>query len=416
MAEGTPLSNHKACVLFERLGPYHHARLAAAGKILGVAAIETCGMDDVYQWRKVDGAVGFERVTLFPRQERGRRWNRLVRQAARRALQQLRPHCIVVPGWSFPNALAAICWAVQNGVPLVLMSESQASDELRSWHKEYVKRQLVKSFSAAVVGGKPHADYLIQLGLSPGCLFFGYDAVDNRYFTDSRHRYPSAGLKELLGDGLKRNYLLSSGRFVEKKNFLRLISAYARYRALILSGLSSESPASLLPWALVLLGDGPLRDALSSEIKRQNVQGHVFMPGFKQYEELPTFYGSSHCFVHPSTTEQWGLVVNEAMASGLPVLVSNRCGCAPDLVQEGVNGFTFDPYDVEGMARLMLKMTLMEHSRREEMGRKSQEIIADWGPERFAQGLRSAVDIALNNPLPRVPVSTRALLHMLLWR
>ena len=84
------------------------------------------------------------------------------------------------------------------------------------------------------------------------------------------------------------------------------------------------------------------------------------MPGFKQYDELPIYYGLAGAFIHASTTEQWGLVVNEAMAAGLPVIVSERCGCAPDLVENGRNGFTFDPYDVDALTHLMLKMALWE--------------------------------------------------------
>src|SRR5208337_5127598 len=80
------------------------------------------------------------------------------------------------------------------------------------------------------------------------------------------------------------------------------------------------------------------------------------LPGFKQYEELPAYYGLAGAFVHASTAEQWGLVANEAMASGLPVLVSNRCGCATELVEEGRNGFAFDPENVEQLAGFMRRL------------------------------------------------------------
>ena len=80
------------------------------------------------------------------------------------------------------------------------------------------------------------------------------------------------------------------------------------------------------------------------------------MPGFKQYHDLPAYYGLAGAFVHTSTVEQWGLVVNEAMAAGLPVLVSRNCGCAADLVQDGVNGFAFDPLDGDRMAALLTKV------------------------------------------------------------
>ena len=101
------------------------------------------------------------------------------------------------------------------------------------------------------------------------------------------------------------------------------------------------------------------------------------------------------------------------MAAGLPVLVSNRCGCARDLVREGVNGFTFDPFDVEELARRMYDLA---HGNvdRAAMGRASREIIAGWGPERFADGLAQAVEVALSVPRPRAGWADRAILRALI--
>ena len=121
---------------------------------------------------------------------------------------------------------------------------------------------------------------------------------------------------------------------------------------------------------------------------------NVRMPGFQQYENLPIYYGLADAFIIPSETEQWGLVVNEAMASGLPVLVSNRCGCVPDLVEEGRNGFTFDPFDETDLADLMLRMS-DDGCDRQAMGTASREIIAAWSPERFGRNLIRAANCAM---------------------
>jgi glycosyltransferase involved in cell wall biosynthesis len=107
--------------------------------------------------------------------------------------------------------------------------------------------------------------------------------------------------------------------------------------------------------------------------------------------------------------------VNEAMASGLPVLVSNRCGCAADLVQEGVNGFTFDPCDVEQLADLMLKISAFNFQL-STFGLESLRIISAWGPEQFANGLWNAVSTALKYPHPRAGFLDRLLLRLLLCR
>jgi glycosyltransferase involved in cell wall biosynthesis len=137
------------------------------------------------------------------------------------------------------------------------------------------------------------------------------------------------------------------------------------------------------------------------------------MPGFKQYEELPHYYAHAGAFIHASTTEQWGLVVNEAMASGLPVLVSNRCGCAADLVKEGENGWTFDPRNEEQMADGMRRISADDEVRFA-MGSRSREIIRRWGPDRFAAGLSDAVNASFNGPPPLIGVSDRILFAALL--
>jgi len=145
------------------------------------------------------------------------------------------------------------------------------------------------------------------------------------------------------------------------------------------------------PWDLVICGSGP--QARELQAAAAEVSG-IHFPGFKQLDELPVYYGLASAFILASSHfEQWGLVVNEAMAAGLPVLVSRACGCAPNLVKEGVNGFTFDPYDVGGLAGLMVRMSSGELNLKA-MGEASQVIIAGWTPEVFGENLLRAVDAA----------------------
>jgi glycosyltransferase involved in cell wall biosynthesis len=227
--------------------------------------------------------------------------------------------------------------------------------------------------------------------------------------------------------GLPERYFLASARFIEKKNLPRLIEAYGLYRGkaetlkaekLKAEGERTEDGGRRTEkaWDLVLLGDGPLKADLCRLISDLSLQNCVHLPGFKQYPDLPTYYGLASAFIHASTTEQWGLVVNEAMASGLPVLVSNRCGCSPDLVQEGVNGFTFDPYSVEELAQLMLKVSAFQSFSLSAFGSASQRIISAWGPERFASGLKAAVDKALEVGPIQPTLLQRTILQMLLRR
>ncbi|MEL6166319.1 MAG: glycosyltransferase family 4 protein, partial [Cyanobacteria bacterium J06628_3] len=120
------------------------------------------------------------------------------------------------------------------------------------------------------------------------------------------------------------------------------------------------------------------------------------LPGFLQQDDLLPYFAHAKCFIHASIQEQWGLVVNEAMAAGLPVLVSKRCGCYEDLIIENVNGFGFDPENSQQLSQLMLKISSGE-VKLEKMSQASLEHIQKFSPDYFAEGLIQAVEYAFLN-------------------
>jgi glycosyltransferase involved in cell wall biosynthesis len=309
-------------------------------------------------------------------------------------LDEIKPDAVAVPGWGYIDALAALQWSLLHRVPVVCMSDSMARDERRRWWKEIVKRRFIRCYSAALVAGTPHADYLVHLGMSADWIFQGYDAVDNEYFAQGAKEVRSQKSEVRRRCGLPEKYFLVPRRFIWEKNLARLLEAYALYRKKSEARSQKSEVGKTKIWDLVLVGDGPLQSSILNFRSSLGLDACVHMPGFKQYKELPDYYGLASTVILPSVSETWGLVVNEAMASGLPVLVSSRCGCAKDLVQEGVNGFTFDPFNVEELAELMLKVSAVNFPL-SAFGSQSQRIISNWGPERFAAGLKSAVDKAI---------------------
>ncbi len=104
------------------------------------------------------------------------------------------------------------------------------------------------------------------------------------------------------------------------------------------------------------------------------------------------------------------------MANGLPVLVSNRCGCAPDLVLEGRNGYTFDPFDVQAIAEAMSRMAGSSSDQLNLMGQESRRIIANWGPDRFGRALQAAAEGAVRVGARRATWVNRLLLRLLMTR
>jgi glycosyltransferase involved in cell wall biosynthesis len=464
-------------IIFHRVGPYHDARLRASAKLLPLRGIQGCQRDQTYQWEELHHDASYPLDTLFDGGDSVNQPPSVVFQRLAEVLDGVTPCVVIVPGWSDTLALAALKWCLINQVPAVVMSESTVWDEPRVAWKEWIKRRIVGLASTALVGGQPHADYIQQLGLPKDRVSLGYDAVDNAYFAAEAAKYRSPlavdccpsyflasnrfiekkNLFRLLDAyaGYLKSFQLSAvgGQYEETDSPLRHLGAHQALDGP--AGHSAHAPRTTdnrqqttlpLPWDLCMLGDGELKPRLLAHCAklglhvieagswdgskkarseepnsfpiidlRPSSSGTVFFPGFRQIDELPKFYAHAGAFVHASTTEQWGLVVNEAMACGLPVLVSNRVGCAQDLVQNDVNGFTFDPYDVEQLTQLMIKVSASDFPL-SAFGDASRAIISDWSPERFATGLKRAVDCAVQVGAKRASLLQRVILKVLLWR
>jgi glycosyltransferase involved in cell wall biosynthesis len=380
------------CWILNNLSYYHAARIRAfAAKAQTPPwVIEWTDRDEFPSLENRGSEPSpFRRLTLFSGMPLGEIRMSAAKQALRSALDSLAPSVVCVNGWGVFGSRTMLAWCIRRRVPAVLMSESTAHDKLRSWWVEAAKRRIVALYSAALVGGSPHHNYLIKLGFPSSRIFTGYDVVDNDHFSRGvAAARQTPGLREKLG--FEAPYFLACSRFSEKKNLLRLIRAYAAYRKVC------RGPA----WKLLILGDGEMRGEMQALRRDLEVVSDVLMPGAKGYDELPLFYGLAGAFVHASTSEPWGLVANEAMASGLPVIISERCGCAPDLVVNGQNGFTFDPLDTNRLADLMSQVSSGACDL-QRMGDASRLIIARWSPESFAESLLAAVAAASSSPLRR---------------
>src|SRR5207248_523321 len=134
------------------------------------------------------------------------------------------------------------------------------------------------------------------------------------------------------------------------------------------------------------------------------------------YDELPVYYGLANVFVHTSKSEPWGLVVNEATASGLPVVVSQTCGCVPELVHDGVNGFTFDPIDEDQLTDRLRRVASMTVDDRGQLSQASYNIALKFEASIFGQGLHQAAQAATSWRPRKSTAVAKLLLSILLLR
>lgn len=385
-------------IIFYNIGGYHAARLRAAHAACqqegwSLTAIQVTDHLQEWPWGEMKREITFPLKTLLPVATTPPDVDRGLSSTVPASLlpahlDVLQPDILVIPGWGFPISRAALAWCKRHKIPGILMSESKWDDEKRQWWKEQIKSWFyVKRFDAALVGGELHRDYLIKLGFPRERIFLGYDVVDNDYFTqgtDAVRQNPLAA-RQRQQTIPSRPYFLVVTRFIKRKNVSLLIEAFAAYR---------QQVGNQQAWDLVICGNGQEEAFIRQQILKNELTDSVHLPGFITYQAIVDWFALASTFIHPALQEQWGLVVNEAMASGLPVVVSKRCGCFRELINEGVNGFGFNPDDSRQLSQLMLKLSCGEIDL-QKMSNSSREHIQLFSPKHFAQGLLASVKSSL---------------------
>lgn len=372
----------KVAVLFTNYGPYHVARLEAFNKVCAhenwtLNCIELAREEVLYPWKIIPENTTLDFTTLITHVPLESVSIFSIISRLFKELRSTNPDIVAVAGYANPAIFFTLLWGIVNRKKIILLSATKEDDACRNPLTESLKRLVISRYSGALVGGKPQQRYLAKLGMPPDHIKVGYNVVGNQAFNPT--------LIRKLPSPLEKPYFLSVNRFVPKKNLLLLLQAYNKY----------QSFSCNIPYDLVLCGDGPLKSEVESYISRHGLKHKVHLPGFLQQDELKPYYAHAKCFIHASLQEQWGLVVNEAMAAGLPVLVSNKCGCYEDLILEGVNGFSFTPDNVSQLSKLMLKVS-SEEINLLDMGEASLAHIKRFSPEYFAKGLRDVVQLSLD--------------------
>jgi glycosyltransferase involved in cell wall biosynthesis len=363
----------KIALCWISLGPYHLARAQALSALCNLMVIEFARSHKQYGWKIDREKAPFPIVTLS--EKAWEESNYLITSwRCWRELSRLQPEVVIVPGYASAPALAMALWGFCHRVPRILMSESTAADRPRHRWKESLKRRLVMTlYSAASFGGRSQLRYLEQLGFQQKKTAPFYNVVDNQFFSSGVERTRRS--KSSADFSLPEGYFLYVGRLAPEKNLETLLRAFASYH---LAGGQDH---------LVIAGDGPLKSdlfALASELK---IVSEVHFVGHKHSDDLIPIYAFAKSLILPSLSEPWGLVVNEAMASGLPVVISTKCGCAEDLVTEGENGYLFDPLKEEQITDCMLRMSRLNEQEKRVMRVASKEKIDSYSPASWANAL-----------------------------
>ncbi len=369
----------KALLPYRYFGPYHCARIEPTRKVFAAAGLELVPVSIFpasrqYRWsRPLDLSV----IRLDLAGDARDRLSWIGAGRLYRALSRLDPDVVFVNGWAARDALVCHAWCLAHGVPRVLISDSQAEDRSRGALKEWIKARLVSGCDAAFAAGTSSSRYLQSLGVAKGAIHIGCDVVDNTHFAQARRLRGEAGFR-----------LLTVSRLIPEKNLVAAANAFLEF-------CRRRDPAE--PWRWTLVGYGPEQQRLQAVADQS--RDRITLSGFKGYDELVSEYGNHDVYWQPSLSEPWGLVVNEAMAAAMPVLVSRQCGCAEDLVS-AESGWTFDASTEPG---LVAGLEAAANARPDwaRMGAAAAERIGAWDLDRFARGAAAAAQMALGQASPR---------------
>lgn len=330
------------------------------------------------EWRVYKDEIRFSFQVLRSWRKRIGKYNALLNTGIFSALKKSQPEAILCGGYSYVASWATLFWARRHDVPFLLWSESHQQDQRRQLAMvEFLKRKFLSRCSGFVVPGKSAFHYLKSQSVGDQPIFIAPNAIDNNLFAGASEGARKQASARRQKFGLPQRYYLFVGRLVREKGVFELVQAYAKLDAQMRQQIG-----------LVIVGDGPCRTQLQ-EVAAGVSPGTLVFPGFLHREELGDYYGLAEAFILPTYTDTWGMVVNEAMACGLPVILSQLAGCAADLVQDQHNGILVPSKDVNSLEAAM-KRIASNSDLREGMGRNSKRLILDYSPEKWATSVAEA--------------------------
>jgi glycosyltransferase involved in cell wall biosynthesis len=290
---------------------------------------------------------------------------------------------VVLPGYHRPEYWMMLLICMLRRRRRAVFCDSTAFDRKKSPWKEKAKAMFFRSCDGFFCYGSRSKQYVASYGIDPSKIYDGCQAaaLAHGYEADAiRALY--AGNSYAADRALRFLYI---GRLAEEKGLFDLLDAFARVR--------QQLPAATLD----LVGSGPLEEELRQRAGQLGIASAVRFLGTKTPHDIGELLMNSAAMILPSLREPWGLVVNEALSFGCPVVVSDICGCVPELVIDGVTGYSFPAGDVGALAQAMSKAQLLSKDRAA-VALRCLDVIAKFTPEHAAaQILRGCVSM-LNAP------------------
>jgi glycosyltransferase involved in cell wall biosynthesis len=287
-------------------------------------------------------------------------------------------------GYAYAADVLAFLAAKSRGLPVFYRSETHLGLQRSGWKRrlrDWVLSTAARFVDAFLAIGTANRDYYRALGVPEHKIFDVPYTVDNDRFMASAklNAAERQTVRQKFGLPPGRPVVLFASKLVTRKHPDHLVHVMARLR-------DEGVEASLL-----FVGSGEMEPALRSLVVHYNLDRSVFFGGFVNQAELPRVYAASDVFVLPAENEPWGLIVNEVLCAGVPVIVAHEVGCVPDLVHHGENGLLVQAGDIGSLTDAVRRLLLDDHTR-VSMGQKGFAMIDEWNYERCRRGVVAAVE------------------------
>ena len=307
---------------------------------------------------------------LFPTQKMEELKSKDIKTKLYELLDQIYPDVLIAGAIAFPSGALSVAWAMKHKKKVICFDDAKMEAVKRSGLVNFIKQQIYNGVYAMLY---PSPDWMETgkfWGFKPEQLFYGIDVVDNSFWQNYTGQPPT-----------DKKYFLAVGRQIPKKNFYHIVYSYKKYH--------DRYQLEAIP--LILVGEGPEHERIKQFVDKNRLKDSVTLLPFKSQEELKTIYYLSDSLLLSSSSETWGLVINEAMACGLPVIASDQCGATHTLVRDGVNGYVFSLTDENNLFRKMCMYHELSPSEKESMRSQAIETIKEWGLPHFCQGCYEAI-------------------------
>ena len=291
---------------------------------------------------------------------------------------------VIIGGYSDFTAQAAFITSKLLKTPVILWSEgTHRTQSLLGKIISPITKYITRHASAYIAASTAAKDFFIATGALPEKVFVPPNTVDTEFLKRESLEYRTEKNKPKRKLGIKNSKLiLYMGQLIPRKGIEYLLFGYKKLK---------EEYNDV---GLAIVGSGPLKEELMKLCQTEDIKDVYFL-GFIQQKELPMYYSIADLFVLPSLRETFGLVINEAMACGLPAVITKVAG-AKDLIIQGENGFIVDEANVEQLYSAMRKVILNEKLARK-MGKKSLEIIENrYNINQAVNGFVSAIEYAIH--------------------